>query len=239
MTTHMKLTCGLAVLAGLACMSSAALAQSQCVIPQALPKGRALVPPPGETVIAPLTGHILVLSWSPQFCKVNGDDKKNATQCGGSNKFGFVLHGLWPDGEGRKDPQWCKRVPAVSPEVMKQYFCSTPSASLMQHEWAKHGSCTESDSGRYFGAANRAYAALKFPDMDTLSRPQTSVGTLTSAFVAANPGLTADMLRVNLTQLGWLEDVRICLGTDYRPKSCPRDIGGASADTRLKIWPVR
>jgi len=75
---------GLAVVVGLAAMPSLAMAQNQCVIPQSLPKARALFPPPGETVVAPMTGHVLVLSWSPQFCKVNGDDKRNAPQCGPS-----------------------------------------------------------------------------------------------------------------------------------------------------------
>lgn len=232
-------TRALAMLVGAVGFPALALAQNQCVIPQALPQSRAIFPPPGESVIAPLTGHILALSWSPQFCKVNGGDKKYASQCAGPNRFGFILHGLWPDGEGRKDPQWCKRVPAVPNEILRENFCATPSAPLMQHEWAKHGSCIESDAGRYFRAANLLYASLKFPDMDALIRSQADVRALTTAVVAANPGLTADMVRVNLTQLGWLEEVQICLARDYHPKACPRDIGGAAADTKLKIWPAR
>lgn len=226
----------LAVLAALLGLPAIAFAQGQCIIPQSLTQSRAILPPPGATVTAPLTGHILALSWSPQFCKVNGDDKKHASQCGGSGKFGFILHGLWPDGEGRKNPQWCKPVPAVSREVLRTNFCATPSASLMQHEWAKHGSCIASDAERYFRAANLLYTSLKFPDMDALSRAQPDVGAFTTAFIAANPGLTAEMVRVDSTQLGWLEGVRLCLGKDYRPKACPRDIGGAGSNMRLRIW---
>lgn len=232
-------TRGMAMLLGLAAFPTLAVAQNQCVVPQSLPQSRAIFPPPGRTVNAPLTGYILALSWSPQFCKERGNEKKNAAQCGGPGKYGFVLHGLWPDGAGQNDPQWCKRVPPVSPEVMKQYFCATPSAGLLQYEWAKHGSCIESEAERYFSTASRLYAALEFPDMEALSRSQTDVGTFAAAFVATNPGLSADMVRVDVTQLGWLKEVRLCVGKDYRPVSCPRDIGGSAADTKLKIWPAR
>jgi ribonuclease T2 len=230
---------GLAVLAGVLGFPALALAQNQCIVPQSLPQARAIFPPPGATVVASLTGHVLALSWSPQFCKLNGDDKKNAAQCAGPNRFGFILHGLWADAEGRKNPQWCKKVQAVPREVLKENFCATPSPALMQHEWAKHGSCIESDAARYFRAANKVYATLRFPDMDALIRAQADVGAFTTAFVAANPGWSADMVRVDVTQLGWLQQVLLCLGRDYRPKTCPRDIGGAGPDTRLRIWPAR
>ena len=226
----------LAVLAAVLGLPAFAYAQNQCTIPQSIPVGRAIFPPPGATVLVPLTGHVLSLSWSPQFCKAHGDEKKNAPQCGGSSRFGFILHGLWPDGEGQKNPQWCKRVAAVSQDVLRANFCATPSTALMQYEWAKHGSCIESDAGRYFRAANLLYTSLKFPDMDALSRAQPDVGAFTAAFIAANPGLTAEMVRVDVTQLGWLEEVRLCLGKDYHPKVCPRDIGGAGAGTKIRIW---
>ena len=229
---------GLAAIATLIGFPALAAAQNQCAIPQSIPVSRSILPPPGETVVVPLTGYVLSLSWSPQFCKVNGDDKKNALQCGGSSKFGFILHGLWPDGEGQKDPRWCKRVPAVSQDVLRTNFCATPSASLMQHEWAKHGSCIESDAGRYFRAASLVYTSLKFPDMDALSRSQPVVGDFAKAFVAANPGVTPEMVRVDVTPLGWLEGVRLCLGRDYHPRPCPRDIGGAGPDGKLRIWRI-
>ena len=228
-------TRGFTMLATLLGFPALALAQNQCVIPQSLPEGRSVLPAPGQTFVAPVTGHVLALSWSPQFCKTHeGNDYDS--QCKSVTKYGFILHGLWPDGEGRKNPQWCKRVPAVSAEVLRQSYCATPSVSLMQHEWAKHGSCIESDAGRYFRAGTLLFNALKFPDMDALSRSQLDVGAFTTAFVAANTGVSADMVRVSVTPLGWLEDVRLCLGKNYRPKACPRDISGAGPRTKLKIW---
>lgn len=213
-----------------------AMAQSQCAIPDSLSSPRAEYPPPGAASLVPLTGYTLALSWSPQFCKEHRGDKKHAAQCGPSNHFGFILHGLWPDGEGQSNPQWCKRVPAVPVDVLRANFCTSPSAALMAHEWAKHGSCVASDAAEYFKAAKTQYDRLKFPDMTALSRSQIDVATLVAAFVSANPGLTPAMIAVDVTPLGWLEEVRLCLGRDYRPRACPRDIGGAGAGTKLKIW---
>lgn len=227
------------MLAGAMCFPALALAQSQCAVPQSLPNIRPPHPPPGRTVIAPLTGYVLALSWSPQFCRERGKEQKNASQCAGPDRFGFVLHGLWPDGAGQNDPRWCRRVPAVPVEVMKRHFCATPSAELMQHEWAKHGSCIEGNAERYFSLAGRLYAALRFPDMEALSRSQTNVGAFKSAFAAANPGLSADMVRVEVTPLGWLKELRLCIGRDHRPIGCPRDIVDAGAGTKLRIWPAR
>ena len=75
--------------------------------------------------------------------------------------------------------------------------------------------------------------------MEALAQSQTDVGTFTAAFVAANPGLSADMVRLEITPLGWLKELRLCLDKDYRPARCPRDISGEGADTRLRIWPAR
>ena len=218
-------------------LPSIALAAKQCAVPSAIRPMKAERPPPGRTVSAPVTGHILALSWSPQFCKEHRGEKKYATQCEGQN-FGFILHGLWADGDSFNDPQWCKRVTPVPVEIMRQTFCATPSLTLMQHEWAKHGSCIESDPGRYFRAAIQAYDAIRYPDIDALARKEIDVGDFVAAFVAANPGLTADMVRIDQTPLGYLQELRICLDRSYRPRACPGDIGGSGAGSRLRITPV-
>jgi ribonuclease T2 len=219
----------------IAVISTPALAQNQCRIPDRVPPGRVASPPPGNAVIAPKTGHILSLSWSPQYCKENGDEDRAASQCR-DQKFGFILHGLWADGAGRNNPVWCKKVGPVPDAVLKQNFCATPSFGLMRHEWAKHGSCVEADPERYFRAGNTLFSALKFPDMNALSRAPLEVGEFVAAMVAINPGMQPDMFRVQLTPLGWLEEVRVCLSTTYHPRACPGDIGGAGRNTKMKIW---
>jgi ribonuclease T2 len=212
-----------------------AFAQNQCRIPDSVPPGRAITPPPGNAVIAPKTGHTLALSWSPQYCKENGKDKKAASQCR-DQTFGFILHGLWADGVGRNNPVWCKRVGPVPDAVLKRNFCATPSFGLMRHEWAKHGSCVEPDPDRYFRAGNSLFSALKFPDMNALSRGPLTVGEFKTALVALNPGMSKDMFAVQLTPLGWLEEVRVCLTTSYNTRDCPNDVGGVGNGEKMKIW---
>lgn len=226
-----------AVLASLSFTATVAQAQApQCAIPPALKAPRSENPPPGSQRILPISGFVLALSWSPQFCKTRGKDDKFNSQCNAETPFGFILHGLWPDAEGQGEPRWCRKVPALSKALVRQNFCATPSAQLQQREWAKHGSCITRDPAVYFASATRLFASIKAPDMNGLSREPLDVRGFTAAFVAANPGLPASAIRLDLSDIGWLEEVRICYGTDYRPRACPRDIGGAGDGARVRIW---
>ncbi len=182
------------------------------------------------------TGNLLALSWSPQFCRKNGSNPDHATQCGTKNRFGFILHGLWPDGPGRNDPAFCAPAEPLSPNVIRENFCMMPSPKLQQHEWTKHGTCMSAKPEYYFKAASILFNAIKWPDMARLSRDRPSVGDFTARFAARNPGLKPEMIRVQAGQGGWLEEVRICLGTDYRPRSCPDGERGAEPRRALKIW---
>jgi ribonuclease T2 len=216
-------------------MGQAAFAQT-CTIPPSLPAAQPETPPPGQVRAGVVTGHILALSWSPQFCRTHSGARYES-QCG-AQKFGFILHGLWPDGQGRASPQYCKPVGAIPAAVVRQTFCATPSVDLQAHEWAKHGSCITSDPAAYFRAGTGLYAALKIPDMDGLSRARPSVESFVTAFVAANRGLRADMISVDAGRGGWLEEVRLCLDANFRPRRCPSDVRGASPRSALKIWRI-
>lgn len=80
-----------------------------CTMPSQLPRPRLEYPSTGEPRrLLPAVGYTLALSWSPQYCATaRGPD--SAFQCGGRNgQFGFVLHGLWPEGAGRDWPQYCR-----------------------------------------------------------------------------------------------------------------------------------
>lgn len=227
----------IAILLGVSCAVTAAHAQAaRCAIPPTLKSPRFENPPPGSQRILPISGFVLALSWSPQFCKTRGKDDKFNTQCDAETPFGFILHGLWPDAEGQGEPRWCRKVPVLSKALVRQNFCSTPSPQLQQREWAKHGSCITRDPAAYFASANRLFASIKAPDMNALSRAPLDARRFIAAFVAANPGLPADAVRLDLSDIGWLEEVRICYGTDYRPRACPRDIGGVSDGARVRIW---
>jgi len=47
---------------------------------------------PPASVAGKFDYYVLSLSWSPVYCEHHAEDKE---QCG-ATKFGFVLHGLWP-----------------------------------------------------------------------------------------------------------------------------------------------
>jgi ribonuclease T2 len=227
----------MAIFASLSLAVTAAQAQAtQCAIPPALKSPRPEYPPPGSQRVLSLSGFVLAISWSPQFCKSRGNGDKFAMQCDASTPFGFILHGLWPDAEGPSEPRWCRKVSALSRDLVRQNFCTTPSPQLQQHEWAKHGSCITRDPAAYFANANRLFAGFKAPDMNALSRTPIDVRGFTAAIVAANPALPADAVRIDLSDIGWLEEVRICYGTDYRPRTCPRDISGAGDGAKVRIW---
>jgi ribonuclease T2 len=84
--------------------------------------------------------YTLAISWSPNHCRTAGDQPASRFQCR-DGRFGWTLHGLWPDGTGAEWPQYCRPARLLPQPVIRNGLCATPSAQLMQHEWAKHGTC--------------------------------------------------------------------------------------------------
>ncbi len=223
--------------ASVALIPAMALAQPQsCAVPSPLPRYRAEAPPAGQVRKVPVAGYLLTLSWSPQYCRDKGASRDGDVQCGRGARFGFVLHGLWPEGETSAYPAWCREAELIDESLVRQHFCMTPSPQLLQHEWAKHGTCMTDKPEKYFQAASLLFKAVKTPDMNALSRRKPSVGAFASAFAKANPGLTPEMLRVTTNAGGWLQEVRICLDRGFRPEQCPKGGGAADARRALRIW---
>lgn len=186
--------------------------------------------------ILPVGSYTLALTWSPGWCRANGDSPSARFQCGDSGRFGFTLHGLWPDGYGKQWPQYCTRTAIVPPAVLRSTMCSTPSEQLIQHEWAKHGTCTAMSAPQYFGQSTRLYRALRYPDMAALSRRTLTVAQFKQAFAAANRGLPADAIRVTTTRQDWLDELWLCLDKSFRYERCKPDTGGAPDAALVKIW---
>jgi ribonuclease T2 len=221
-----------------AALPGAALAQSsQCSVPAVLPRPHADLPTAQQPRrVIPIGSYTLALTWSPQYCrgKQAGND---SFQCGQANGFGFTLHGLWPDGEGKTWPQYCKPVPLLPQAVVRKHLCATRSVQLLQHEYAKHGSCMGVTPEAYFARSNALYGRLRFPDMDALSRrPRLTAGQLAQAIARANPGISANMMRVTANRQGWLDEVWLCLDKRLRYRACAAHQGGLAASAPLKIW---
>ena len=185
----------------------------------------------------PVDGYVLALSWSREYCKDRGNDPAMRYQCSGEiGDFGFVLHGLWPEAKGPNYPQYCRSVGVLPRKVVADNICMTPSVQLLQHEWAKHGTCMAKKPETYFGAAKLLFGAIEFPDMDRLSRQPLNAKRLAEVFAENNAGLPANAVRVKTNDRGWLQEVRICLGKDLKPRRCPAFVQGAPDKAEIKVW---
>lgn len=220
-------------------LPTAAGAQSYaCSIPAVVERPHADLPSADQpSRVVPIGGYTLAISWAPQYCREHAGDASARMQCGGGNRFGFTLHGLWPDGVGKEWPQYCRAAALLPAAVIRRNLCATPSAQLLQHEWAKHGTCMPGLSpARYFARSTGLYAKLRYPDMDTLSRRALSAGGFAAAMARANPGLRADMMRVTADRQGWLDEVWLCLDRRLAYARCPAHQGGLDPSAPLKIW---
>jgi ribonuclease T2 len=208
-----------------------------CALPMTVPVPRRAEPGASEPVRRlPIAAYTLALTWSPQYCRDSGG--RASFQCAGAARFGFVLHGLWPDGRDATWPQYCRPAALVPARVIRDTLCTTPSADLIQHEWAKHGTCGWGSPAAYFNAGRRLYEGLHFPDMTALSRrDDLTVGELRGALVRANPGLTGTAVRIRLKPGNWLEEVWLCLDMRRTFARCSAGQGGgAAARQRVRIW---
>ena len=148
-------------------------------------------------------------------------------------RFGFILHGLWPEAEPGQWPQWCSDKP-IAAETLRRNLCMTPSPFLLTHEWAKHGSCMARSPEGYFKAGAALFGSLRFPDMAGLSRrPNLTAGDLRAALRKATPFLPTSAISVAANGRGWLEEVHICYGKHFLPAPCA-DRGADDSDA-LKI----
>ena len=216
--------------------STIASAQAyQCRKPQTV--SVPAITPDGPQRVTSVTGYTLALSWSPEFCKGRENSRSDAQQCSGRNgRFGLVVHGLWPEGRGGW-PQWCKRTGGLSPTEVRRNLCMTPSAELLARQWAKHGSCMARSPETYFKVMRILWDSLRLPDYDRLSRLKgLTVGNIRGAFADANPGIAPENIGVELDERGWLEELRICYGKDFRPRACDTRRKGAKDNAPAKIW---
>src|SRR4051812_43592002 len=80
--------------------------------------------------------YMLVLSYAPDFCDQPKGDK-DPRECGSGRHVGFVVHGLWPQGETTRGPENCGGSP-VAQNIVQTMLQYIPTESLIQHEWTAH-----------------------------------------------------------------------------------------------------
>lgn len=165
--------------------------------------------------------YILSFSWSPAFC-ASPAGRHATLQCR-DNRFGWVVHGLWPQYASRRAgqswPQYCGTVQPVSEPVLRQHLCASPDPRLMQCEWARHGSCSDfATPAEYFAAQSRLAESLILP----APQPGQSARAFATALLVANPGRGLERRHVRVMGGGEAEirEIRICLERDltrFRP----------------------
>lgn len=214
--------------------ASAGAQAYQCVIPRVVAPLR-LPTPDGPVRRLPVESYVLAASWSPDYCKTSGDTR--SMQCSGeSGRFGFILHGLWPESR-RAAPQWCGAATLPPADQLRRHLCMTPSAQLLVHEWAKHGTCMTGRPETYFKVAGILWNAVRWPDADRLSRKRDlTAGDLRDEFLARNKGWRRESVGIELSHTGWLREIRLCYGKDFRPARCPAQRFGPRDEAAIRIW---
>jgi ribonuclease T2 len=206
------------LLSGTACAK-----KNACEIPEKLPRPMLEGPTIREPRrLMPTVGYTLALTWVPQRCASRMTNPRDQLQCDGkAAKFGFVLHGLWPEGESGLWPQYCTPTRLVPDKVLREQLCTTPSVQLIQHEWEKHGTCVAKTPDEYFAKGRALYSEVRYPEMEEFSGKTVKVDAFRKAFAAANEGMRPDHLRIKVSRDGWLEEVMVCLDKDFRRQTCP------------------
>ncbi len=183
--------------------------------------------------------YVLSLSWSPAYCVAEGASA-NAQQCAAGRRYGFIVHGLWPQNADGGWPQYCpsKQPERVPTGVVSPYYDIIPSAGLAGHMWRKHGSCSGLMQGQYFALVRAAFDHVSIPQ--AFSQPQAAVtyapGQVENAFRAANPGLPAEGIAVTCDRT-YLREVRICLTTGLGFRACPHVDAEACRAPQVKLPP--
>jgi ribonuclease T2 len=157
--------------------------------------------------------YLLNLSWSPEFCSIQG----TSPQC--AAPAGFVVHGLWPHNDGSYPVSCSERGGPAHPEANIDI---TPDRSLLEHEWSKHGTCTTLVPEEFFAEEHRAFRSVKVPklferlDHEVLLKP----AEIVELFARANPSFPKGSVVVSCGH-SRLTAVEVCVAKDgLEPIAC-------------------
>jgi ribonuclease T2 len=201
----------------------------------AVPAGFAK-PRPTVDVAGDFDYYLLALSWSPVYCDKHPEDRQ---QCG-SKRYGFVLHGLWPQQAGGGHPDSCATSSHLTEDARAYARAVFPSEKLIAHEWQKHGTCSGMAAKDYFKAADDARNAIRMPpQFEPGARTQeTTARDVSKAIREANPRITNSGLAV-VCSGPELSEVRICLSKDLQPMPCGRGVRNACRSGTIRVPGVR
>ena len=183
--------------------------------------------------------YLLSLSWSPAFCL----SSPGAAECNGPRRYGFIVHGLWPQYE-QGWPEHCDVHRPVPDGVVQGIADLMPARGLVYHEWSAHGTCSGLAPAEFFALVRRAYTSIAIPQElsslgQAIEQPPTAIA---GAFLHANPRLPAQSIVVTCSGQGAprLREVHICLDRDLMPRACSADaMRGSCRAPQVIIPPIR
>ena len=193
---------------------------------------------PKTTKPKPFAYYLLVLSYAPDFCaEPNGD--KDPRECGVGKKVGYVVHGLWPQGETSKGPENCGSAGTIPAATMKKALAYIPTEKLIQHEWATHGTCSGLSVDAYFTALGKARDSVTIPpELAPSTQLSTPPADVLSKVAAANSGFPKTAFRTSCYPDKNLQEIRICLNKDLSPRACGSSAGQCTAK-QVTLLPVQ
>jgi ribonuclease T2 len=183
--------------------------------------------------------YMLVLSYAPDFC-AEPQGQKDPRECGSGRRVGFVVHGLWPQGEDSRGPERCGPARPVSQAIVQSMLAYIPTPGLIQHEWRNHGTCSGLSAADYFAAVRKARDSLRVPpELDQPGQQLTlSPDDIEHRLAAANPGYPREAFRTSCYRDEALQEIRVCLDRSLTPRACGRSAGECRARS-VTMLPVR
>lgn len=188
-----------------------------------------------ESIAGVFDYYVLSLSWSPTFCLTHQQD----TQCTGKG-YGFVLHGLWPQYAKGGWPQSCSPGVRLTAAERDKGLTLFPTRKLLEHEWAKHGTCSGLGAMGYLDASDRALGAVRIaqPLQPFSASHEFQAEDIIRLFRQSNPGIGADGVAV-ICRGPQLSEVRVCLDKELKFTGCGKGVRTQCRAGEIRVPPVR
>jgi len=192
----------------------------------------------GKQAAASFDYYVLSLSWAPDFCaQSRGNPDPN--ECAAGRHIGFVVHGLWPQANSGTGPENCSAASPVPQSIVNLMLSYIPTASLIQHEWNAHGTCSGLNMSDYFTDVRKARDTVQIPQQfSSLTQPTNATAAQIEAeFAATNSSFPPAAFRATCTG-GYFQEARICVNKSLVPQACTVSAGECTSPG-MKILPPR
>jgi len=188
-----------------------------------------------ESIAGVFDYYVLSLSWSPTFCLTHQQD----AQCTGKG-YGFVLHGLWPQYAKGGWPQFCSPGVRLTAAERDKGLTLFPTRKLLEHEWAKHGTCSGLGAMGYLDASDRALGAVRIPQplQPFSASHEFQAEDIVRLFRQSNPGIGPDGVAV-ICRGPQLSEVRVCLDKELKFTDCGKGVRTQCRAGEIRVPPVR